>query len=50
MQGGLLRAQSSAMAAPWVAPPVVLCGVKRKLQGGGTLLLRASTTAYTTHG
>ena len=45
-QGGLLHAQSSAVAAPWVAQPVVLCGVERKLQGGGTLLLRALTTAY----
>ena len=50
MQGGLLHAQSSAVAAPWVAQPVVLCGVERKLQGEGTLLLRALTTAYTTHG
>ena len=39
-----------SVAAPWVAQAVVLCGVKRKLQGGGSLLLRASTTAYTTHG
>lgn len=39
---------SSAMAVLG-GPPVVLCGVKRKLQGGGTLLLRASTTA-TPHG
>lgn len=48
--------ENSAVAAPWVAraaQPAVFYAVKRKLRGGGVRaegLLRAWTTAYTTHG
>lgn len=53
MQGGLPH-ENSVAAAPWVArpaQPAVFRELKEGCGGGwGSLLLRASTADYTTHG
>lgn len=46
----LLEGLGCSLGGPSQQSLTVFCAVERKLQGGGTLRLGASTTGYATHG